>query len=102
MATADVPADVTATTVRHLGEHAGSVVRLDGWVYNSRSSGKLGFLMLRDGTGIIQCVLSRGDLGDEDFALFEQLTQQGIDVLSMRNKANRLEELFIRLVKQSR
>ena len=29
-------------------------VRLDGWVYNKRSSGKIGFLMLRDGTGILQ------------------------------------------------
>lgn len=35
-------------------------------------------------------------------SLFAQLTQQGVDVMSMRNKANRLEELFIRLVEQSR
>jgi ABC-2 type transport system ATP-binding protein len=34
--------------------------------------------------------------------LFDQLSQQGVEVMSMRNKANRLEELFIRLVKQSR
>ena len=70
------PADVTATTVRHLGEHTGAAVRLDGWVYNSRSSGKLGFLMLRDGTGIVQCVLSRKDVGADVFAVFEGLSQE--------------------------
>ena len=60
----------TATSVKHLGEFTGEEVLLEGWVYNSRSSGKVGFLMLRDGTGIVQCVLSRADVGEELFAAF--------------------------------
>ncbi len=66
----------TATSVKHLGEFAGEQVQLEGWVYNSRSSGKVGFLMLRDGTGIVQCVISRADVGEELFAAFKELTQE--------------------------
>ena len=39
-------------------------VELRGWLYNRRSSGKLHFLQLRDGTGVIQCVAFKGDLAD--------------------------------------
>jgi len=67
---------LTETTIRHLSEYEGQAIHLDGWVYNSRSSGKLGFLMLRDGTGIVQCVLSKSDVGEEAFALFRTLTQE--------------------------
>ncbi len=66
----------TATLIKHLGGYAGEEVELEGWVYNSRSSGKVGFLMLRDGTGIVQCVISRADVGEELFAAFRELTQE--------------------------
>ena len=66
----------TGTTIRHLSRFAGQIVRLKGWVYNSRSSGKLGFLMLRDGTGIVQCVISKGDVGEQLFDAFRGLTQE--------------------------
>ena len=65
-----------ATTIRHLGECVGREVQLQGWVYNTRSSGKVGFLMLRDGTGIVQCVLTRNDVPAELFSDFEALTQE--------------------------
>lgn len=42
--------------VEQIGEWEGKEVTLRGWVYNRRSSGKLQFLLLRDGTGVIQCV----------------------------------------------
>ncbi|MCH7573728.1 MAG: asparagine--tRNA ligase [Candidatus Marinimicrobia bacterium] len=67
---------MTRTTINELSNHVGQEVQLDGWVYNSRSGGKLGFLMLRDGTGIAQCVLSKSDVGDDAFALFGRLTQE--------------------------
>ena len=67
---------MTRTTINELNNHVGQEVQLDGWVYNSRSGGKLGFLMLRDGTGIAQCVLSKSDVGDAAFALFGRLTQE--------------------------
>ena len=52
------------------------LVKLNGWVYNSRSSGKIGFLMLRDGFGIIQCIISKSDIGDNNFKQFKKLTQE--------------------------
>ncbi|MBK8811443.1 MAG: asparagine--tRNA ligase [Acidobacteria bacterium] len=55
------------TYINELKEHIGEEVTLKGWLYNSRSSGKLVFLQLRDGTGIVQCVCFRPN--DEE--LFE-------------------------------
>ena len=43
--------------INELKNHIGEVVTLKGWLYNSRSSGKLVFLQLRDGSGIVQCVV---------------------------------------------
>ncbi len=51
-------------------------VQLNGWVYNSRRSGKIGFLMLRDGFGIIQCVVVKNDVGNTNFEDFKSLTQE--------------------------
>lgn len=53
--------------ISELRTRIGSDVTLKGWLYNSRSSGKLVFLQLRDGTGIVQCVVFKGN--DEE--LFE-------------------------------
>ncbi len=58
------------TYVSELSGHAGQDVTLKGWLYNRRSSGKIQFLLVRDGTGIIQCVFQKGDVPDE---LFEDL-----------------------------
>ncbi|UCH63450.1 MAG: asparagine--tRNA ligase [Fidelibacterota bacterium] len=64
------------TTIQRLSEFAGQSVELQGWVYNTRSSGKIGFLMLRDGTGIVQSVISTDDVSGELFGTFETLTQE--------------------------
>jgi asparaginyl-tRNA synthetase len=45
------------TTIRHLGEHVGTSVTVRGWVQTTRMHGKVGFVVVRDGTGIVQCVL---------------------------------------------
>ena len=55
---------------------SGEEVTLNGWVYNSRSSGKVKFLMLRDGTGTIQCVFFKGGCEEESFLNFDKLTQE--------------------------
>ncbi len=47
--------------------HVGETVTLQGWLYNKRSSGKLHFLQLRDGTETIQCVMFKGDFDDSTF-----------------------------------
>ena len=79
---------MTRTTINELNNHVGQEVQLDGWVYNSRSGGKLGFLMLRDGTGIAQCVLSKSDVGDAAFALFGRLTQESSVTVTGRVSAD--------------
>jgi asparaginyl-tRNA synthetase len=48
------------TYINELKNHIGEAVTLKGWLYNSRSSGKLVFAQLRDGTGIVQCVVFKG------------------------------------------
>ena len=57
-----------------LKDHTGSEVRLSGWVYHLRSSGKLVFLVLRDGTGLCQCIVEKGKVPDE---LFDELKRLG-------------------------
>lgn len=64
--------------ISDLKDKVGQTVELDGWVYNSRSSGKIKFLQLRDGTGICQCVYFRGECDEKAFDLFEQLTQESL------------------------
>ncbi len=59
-----------------IGEFTGQEVTLKGWVYNMRSSGKLLFLQMRDGTGIIQCVIEKAVVGDEEFEHASSLTQE--------------------------
>jgi asparaginyl-tRNA synthetase len=61
--------------IEKIGEHAGEQVTVKGWVYNLRSSGKVKFLLLRDGTGLLQCVLTQRDSG-QAFETFETLTQE--------------------------
>src|SRR5438046_9901333 len=61
------------TYINELKNHIGEEVILKGWLYNSRSSGKLVFLQLRDGTGIVQCVVFKPN----DEALFEAADSLG-------------------------
>jgi asparaginyl-tRNA synthetase len=53
--------------IKDLPEHAGETVTVQGWLYNRRSSKKLQFLQVRDGTGVVQAIVSRSDAGDELF-----------------------------------
>ena len=63
--------------VEHLHlKKEGSALRLKGWVYNFRSSGKIGFLLLRDGSGIVQCVLRPPGTPQTCFDTFKQLNQE--------------------------
>ena len=62
--------------VQNAGKHDGGKVKLNGWVYNSRRSGKIGFLLFRDGTGIMQCIVAKNDVGEKAFELFKSLTQE--------------------------
>lgn len=67
---------MTVAYVENVGVHEGNEVTLRGWIYNKRSSGKLQFLLLRDGTGIIQCVAFKGNFTPENFEALDKLTQE--------------------------
>ncbi len=59
--------------IRDIQNYAGQEVTLEGWIYNKRSSGKIKFLILRDGTGFIQCVMGKKDVSEEEWNTSETL-----------------------------
>jgi len=62
--------------IEDIARYEGEVVRINGWLYNKRSSGKIHFLLVRDGTGIIQCVAVKGRVSDAVFTNYDELTQE--------------------------
>ncbi len=62
--------------LKHIGEHVGKEVEIRGWLYNKRSSGKIQFLIIRDGTDMIQGVLVKSEVSEEIFAAAKTLTQE--------------------------
>src|SRR5579864_6995345 len=62
--------------IEDIGKHEGEEVTLTGWLHNRRSSGKIHFLIVRDGTGFIQAVMSRAAVGEEQFKLADHLSQE--------------------------
>ena len=64
------------TYIANLADHVGKEVMLNGWMYTKRSSGKIWFLILRDGTGYTQGVVSQENVPDEVFDLEPVLTQE--------------------------
>ena len=51
--------------VEDLARHIGETVTIRGWLYNKRSSGKIKFPVMRDGTGLLRGVLVKGTVPDE-------------------------------------
>ena len=48
---------MTPTLIKNLARHVGEEVEIRGWLFNKRSSGKIAFLIVRDGSGVVQGVL---------------------------------------------
>jgi asparaginyl-tRNA synthetase len=69
-------------SIDSISEFKDQEIELRGWVYNKRSSGKLHFLQVRDGTGVIQCVVFKGDVPPDIFELCEELTQESSIVVT--------------------
>jgi len=67
---------MTQTYVSDLGQHLGKEVTIKGWLYNKRSSGKLAFLEVRDGSGTVQAVVSKKDVSELVWADCERVTQE--------------------------
>ncbi|MFM8438971.1 MAG: asparagine--tRNA ligase, partial [Candidatus Kapaibacterium sp.] len=62
--------------IERLPELVGEHVSLHGWVHNITGKGKLQFIQLRDGTGIVQCVVFKGNVPEEVFESAKQLSQE--------------------------
>ena len=67
---------MTAPRIEDLSKHVGETVTLRGWLYNRRSSGKLHFLEVRDGSGIVQCVVFKGNVSPETFQQADHILQE--------------------------
>ena len=62
--------------ISDLSKYVGKEIKIQGWLYNKRSSGKLHFLILRDGTGYLQCVFFKGNVDEAAFDLAGRLGQE--------------------------
>jgi asparaginyl-tRNA synthetase len=69
-------------TISQLRHHAGEQVTLQGWVTTTRSSGKIAFLVLRDGTGLVQCVFPKKEVSEAAWERFGTLTQEACVVVT--------------------
>ncbi len=75
-------------TIQNLKEYVDQEVQIQGWLYNKTGKGKLQFLQMRDGTGICQAVIFRGNVSDEAFENAKGLTQESSLVLTGLVKAD--------------
>jgi len=73
-----------ATSISRIGEKSGSEAAVRGWLYNRRSSGKIQFLIVRDGTGYLQTVVAKSEVSPETWAEAERATQECSLVVSGR------------------
>jgi len=62
--------------IEDIAAHEGQAVTIRGWLANRRSSGKIHFLRVRDGSGFVQAVMSKAAVGDEAFATADHLSQE--------------------------
>ena len=76
-------------TIREIGHHEGQVVRIRGWLYNLRESGKLLFPIVRDGSGVIQAVVAKNAVAPEVFNAVKGLTQESSLIVDGKVRADR-------------
>ena len=72
--------------IEDIADHKGKEIELRGWLYNKRAGGKIRFLMVRDGTGIIQCTAFNPEKDNPLFQKIDSLTQESS--LILRGKVN--------------
>ncbi len=80
--------EIPVVAIEHVAQHEGAEVTLRGWLYNLRESGKLLFPIFRDGTGVIQGVVSQKE-NPEAFAVLQGLTQESSVVVTGRIRAEK-------------
>ena len=70
------------TYINKIGEHVGTSVTIKGWLHNRRSSGKIHFLVVRDGTGFLQVVMGKKDVDESTFARADHLSQESAVIVT--------------------
>ncbi|HEB84546.1 MAG TPA: asparagine--tRNA ligase, partial [Bacteroidetes bacterium] len=75
--------------IDELHRHVGEEVEIAGWLYNERSSGKILFLVVRDGSGFVQAVCAKGEVDEATFEAAERLTQESSLLLHGRVREDR-------------
>jgi asparaginyl-tRNA synthetase len=70
------------TYINKIGEHVGASVTIKGWLHNRRSSGKIHFLVIRDGTGFLQVVMGKKDVDEATFAVADHLSQESAIIVT--------------------
>ncbi|WP_026476080.1 asparagine--tRNA ligase [Alkaliphilus transvaalensis] len=88
------------TTIEEISKYEGQEVMLKGWLFNKRSSGKIHFLQLRDGSGFIQGVVVKSEVAEEVFEACKKLTQESsLQVVGLVQKDERAPRGYEILVK---
>ncbi|HEX8028611.1 MAG TPA: asparagine--tRNA ligase [Vicinamibacterales bacterium] len=70
------------TYINQIGAHAGQTVTIKGWLHNRRSSGKIHFLVVRDGTGFLQVVMGKRDVDEATFQKADHLSQESAIIIT--------------------
>jgi asparaginyl-tRNA synthetase len=70
------------TTISKIGEHVGQPATIKGWLHNRRSSGKIHFLVVRDGTGFLQVVMGKRDVDEATFQRADHLGQESAIIVT--------------------
>ena len=80
---------MTTTYIEDIGTHVGAEVTIRGWLHNKRSSGKLRFLIVRDGTGYLQAVVFKKAVSEETFQAATDLTHESSLIVTGTVRADR-------------
>ena len=75
------------TYIEKIGEHEGKTVTIKGWLHNRRSSGKIHFLTVRDGSGFLQVVMGKRDVDEATFTKADHLSQESAIIVTGSVKA---------------
>jgi asparaginyl-tRNA synthetase len=75
--------------IEDIGRHEGEEVTIKGWLHNRRSSGKIHFLTVRDGSGFIQAVMSKAAVGEDLFKAADHLSQESSIVVTGTARADK-------------
>src|SRR5260370_14454445 len=76
------------TFIRDVAKNVGEEITIKGWLYNSRSSGKLMFTQIRDGSGVIQGVVFKKNVPEQVWNDFAKLTQESSIIVRGRVRAD--------------